>query len=149
MRHAHAGDRDDWDGPDRLRPLTEKGWRQARALVGTLSTRPVERILSSPYVRCTQTVEPLAAVRGIPLEPDEDLAEGRGADALGLVHRLAGASVVLCTHGDIVLDVLEGLAASGLAVADDPALGKGSTWVLDWVEGRCVRGLYVPPPRSG
>jgi broad specificity phosphatase PhoE len=31
----------------------------------------ITRILSSPAVRCLQTVEPLAQRRGLPIEPDE------------------------------------------------------------------------------
>ena len=60
VRHAKAGDRSSWPGADRDRPLSGKGRRQAEALVDTLSDWKPVRILSSPFARCVQTVEPLA-----------------------------------------------------------------------------------------
>ena len=81
LRHASAGDRFHWDGEDHLRPLDEKGWRQAAELVDTLVPLGVLRIVSSPYTRCVQTVEPLAAALGLEVEQDERLAEGTGGAA--------------------------------------------------------------------
>ena len=66
VRHARAGKRGEWEGDDRLRPLDERGVRQAQGLVEQLSGRELRRILSSPYVRCVQSVEPLAEARGLP-----------------------------------------------------------------------------------
>jgi len=60
VRHADAGDKQSWEGPDALRPLSPAGHRQAEGLVIRMEDYPVERILCSPTVRCLQTVEPLA-----------------------------------------------------------------------------------------
>ena len=60
VRHAKAGQRDRWDGPDHLRPLTRAGRAQAQALAAWLANEPISRLLSSPYVRCIQTLEPLS-----------------------------------------------------------------------------------------
>jgi 8-oxo-dGTP diphosphatase len=65
VRHAWAGDRTEWKGDDRLRPLDERGLRQAQDLVAALERFTIDVILTSPYARCVQTVEPLAAVRGL------------------------------------------------------------------------------------
>src|SRR5262249_41211048 len=59
LRHAWAGHRKDWDGDDVQRPLDERGWQQAKELRKELRRRGVTRAVSSPYVRCTQTLEPL------------------------------------------------------------------------------------------
>jgi 8-oxo-(d)GTP phosphatase len=100
VRHASAGDRGKWLGDDRLRPLDEKGRRQAAELVTTLEPYAVERILSSPFVRCVQTVEPLAAARGLDVETTDVLADGAGSDGVRrLLGELAGSPVVLCGHG--------------------------------------------------
>ena len=56
VRHAKAGSRKDWSGDDRLRPLSKAGHRQAEALVPLLVGYPITRVLSSPFVRCVQTV---------------------------------------------------------------------------------------------
>ncbi len=103
LRHARAGERGEWDGDDRLRPLDERGRRQAEELVELLRPVGIRRIVSSPYVRCVETVEPLAAALDLPLELDARLAEGSGAAAAPL---LSEDGVVACTHGDVVLDLL-------------------------------------------
>ena len=64
LRHASAGHRERWEGDDRLRPLDKKGRRQADALCAILRERGISRVLSSPYVRCTQTVAPLGLLTG-------------------------------------------------------------------------------------
>jgi phosphohistidine phosphatase SixA len=118
VRHASAGDRRDWDGDDRLRPLDGRGRRQAAELVELLRPFAVRRVVSSPYVRCVETVEPLAAALGLPVERDERLAEGAGRAALGLVRE---AGTVSCTHGDVVEDIIGHGLKKGAAVA----LGDG------------------------
>ena len=106
IRHGHAGNRKDWRGEDRLRPLTPKGYRQALALVKRVQPWPPARILSSPYVRCVQTVQPLGDELGLKVEEVEELAEGAGPAAVALVRRFRDRPVALCTHGDIVPEVL-------------------------------------------
>ena len=128
VRHASAGDRDLWTVEDRLRPLDARGRRQAAALVDLLRPLGVRRVLSSPYVRCVETVEPLAAALELPVEHDDRLAEGAGHAALELVRE---AGVVCCTHGDIVEAVL------------GRGLKKGAAVVLSG--GDVVR--EIPPPK--
>jgi 8-oxo-dGTP diphosphatase len=119
VRHARAGRRAEWDGDDRLRPLDERGRRQAEGLVAQLAGREFRRILSSPYVRCVETVLPLAEARGLSVEPDDALAEGAGSHAaLGLLRRV-GEPLVACVHGDLVEDLL------------GEKMKKGATAVLD------------------
>src|SRR5207302_6791016 len=111
VRHARAGSRKHWDGPDIERPLSKKGWRQAEGLVDMLTRYPVARIMSSPYVRCVQTVEPVAEKLKLDIERQPELAEGAPVDqALALVRGAGGTTVVLCTHGDIVPAILEAVA---------------------------------------
>ena len=116
LRHAAAGDREDWDGDDFHRPLDAKGRRQAAELVELLRPFGVRRVVSSPYVRCVQTVEPLAAALGLRLEQDDRLAEGEGAAAADLLRE---DGVVCCSHGDIA----EALVGRGLK--------KGAAVVLE------------------
>jgi broad specificity phosphatase PhoE len=83
VRHAHAGDKRAWTGPDRLRPLSAPGRREAHGVLVQLRDYPITRILSRPAVRCLQTVEPLARRRGLPVEAAEVL--GVDADPATLV----------------------------------------------------------------
>ena len=135
VRHARAGHRETWQGEDdSLRPLDERGRRQADALVAQLAERDFARILTSPFTRCVQTVEPLAEARGLPVEGVDSLAEGAGkAAALDLFGSL-DAPAVACVHGDLV-EVLVGESAK-----------KGATLVLD-VSGETVEVLErLDPP---
>jgi phosphohistidine phosphatase SixA len=118
IRHALAGDPEAWQGDDRVRPLDERGRRQAGALVDALAEFPLERIISSSYVRCVQTVEPLAEVRGLEIELDGQLEAERLEEVPEVLERLRGESVAVCTHGD-------------LPWLGDRKFEKGSTWVLD------------------
>lgn len=148
LRHAKAGKRTEWDPPDHLRPLSDKGRVQADALVEALARYPVTRILSSPYVRCVQSVEPLAHARGLPVEVAAELAEGTGSKpTLELMRRLAATTAVLCTHGDVMVDVLEALEDdTGLVLPDEYPCGKGGTWVFEG-DGFPFRSAhYLPPP---
>ena len=138
VRHAKAGNSDKWAPPDDLRPLTARGEAQAQNLVNLLADFEIVRVLSSPYLRCTQTVAPLAAALGLAVEPSDDLAEGQGPSGLVLARSLVGAAghTVLCTHGDVVEEVLD-----ELGVDRDGYTRKGATWVLDQEGGR-----HLPPP---
>jgi 8-oxo-dGTP diphosphatase len=135
IRHGRAGKRSEWEGDDRLRPLDAKGRRQAEGLVQMLADYPVDRVLSSPYLRCTETVRPLAEARGLELEEVDELAEGSTRDGvLGLLGSIEAESVVLCTHGDVV-DELVG-----------EELPKGSAEVLELGDGRLGRRRYLGRP---
>ena len=142
VRHASAGRRESWLGDDRLRPLDERGRRQADELVAQLSGFPVERVLSSPYVRCVQTVEPLARAHGLTVEETEALAEEHGEEAVALLRSLAGTAALLCTHGDVVPEVLDAfLPGDGHETSK-----KGSTWVLDLAGPGDGHHEHLQPP---
>jgi 8-oxo-dGTP diphosphatase len=148
VRHAKAGSRRDWDGPDEGRPLSKKGRRQAEGLVDLLADRPVTSILSSPYVRCVETVQPLADKLGLPVDHVPALAEGAPtAEAVGLLRRLAGTTAVLCSHRDLIPRILDALVeADGLPLPADYPYPKASTWELEDRDGRWVGARYLPPP---
>ena len=136
VRHAKAGDRDRWTGDDRLRPLDGRGRRQADAMVAPLAGYALARLVSSPYVRCVQTLEPLSARLGMSVEPDQAIAEGASVEeARALLGRLGPGPVVLCTHGDVV----EALVGEG-----EPKK-KGSTWLLARRDGDIQPVRYWPP----
>jgi phosphohistidine phosphatase SixA len=147
VRHAKAGDREAWEGDDRLRPLTKSGRRQAEGLVEMLKGEPIDTILSSGYVRCRETVELLAEARHLPLESTPQLEEGAGGDSvLQLVKRFKGKNVVLCTHGDVVEELLEQLMARGVVSRAQASNEKGGTWVLEERGGEVTGASYRAAP---
>ena len=147
VRHAKAGDRAEWEGDDRLRPLTKSGRRQAEELAAWLKKESIDAILSSPYVRCVQTLGPLAEQRNLPVELRSDLEEGAGGESvLRIATDFRGRNVVLCTHGDVVEELLEHLVAKGLVPRARAQAEKGSTWILDEKSGRITGATYQPAP---
>src|SRR5207237_3020002 len=110
--------RDEWKGDDRQRPLTKSGMRQAEALAELLEDEPIDKVLSSPFTRCVQTVEPLATARKLPVESRKDLEEGSGGESIvRLVQEFQGRIVVACTHGDLVEALAAKLLPTGLLQA--------------------------------
>ena len=148
VRHAHAGDRHDWRDADRLRPLTEKGRRQAAGLVSLVKDERIARVLSSPYLRCIETVEPLANSRDLEVEPEASLAEGSDWHEALVLAASARVPTVLCSQGDVIGDVVAHLLVRGLIVQEDARAEKGSTWVLEFEEGH-LRGASYEPPQGG
>jgi phosphohistidine phosphatase SixA len=146
VRHAHAGSRDDWDQVDHLRPLSPRGWDRANELVDALGSVDLQRLISSPYLRCTQTFGPLAAVLDLPVEDHDALAEGASlATGMALIEELIAAdtTVALCSHGDVIPEMLSGLARRGAALDPSGACPKGSIWVLDVAEGAVTAAAYA------
>jgi 8-oxo-dGTP diphosphatase len=145
VRHADAQSRHGWPSDDRLRPLSEKGFAQARGLVDLLADRRIEVIVSSPAVRCLQTVGPLAATRGLEVIEDNALWEGM---PLAPVRRLAGDldHALLCSHGDLIPALIDQLLDEGMDAVDRDAK-KCSTWVLEREGADFTRGTYLAPPK--
>jgi broad specificity phosphatase PhoE len=148
IRHAKAGDRDTWRDDDRLRPLSGRGHRQARLLVDLLRDAKFDRVLSSPFVRCMETVVPIAGERGLPVEPVDALAEGaRLDDALTLVRKHSTSGAILCMHGDVMPMLLDHYASVGVDIDNPRQWPKGCTWVLETDNtGEVVRVRYLDPP---
>lgn len=130
VRHGHAGRRSAYKGNDRLRPLSKRGVAQAAALVPVLGGYHPRRVLSSPSVRCSDTVRPTAESLSLPVETLEDLAEGHEVETLRLVRAMADEPAVVCVHGDGASAVLEWMIASGGAPVGQPRLQKGDVWVI-------------------
>jgi 8-oxo-dGTP diphosphatase len=147
IRHAKAGDRATWTDDDLSRPLSKTGHRQAKALVRVLSNRPIKRIVSSPAVRCVDTVRPLADQRGLPIEPRDELLEGGSLSGLiGLLDELRSTASALCGHGDLIPAAVEHLEGQGMVIGSDRGWKKGSVWALEREAGLFVHATYVPPP---
>jgi len=150
VRHAKAKNRLEWDEPDELRPLTKRGRREAAALAERLGRDDVGRLVSSPYLRCVQTLEPLALGTDLVIETTGLLAEGSaGEDAASLLLSLARTSdepIVCSTHGDVVHEVVRIVAASGIALAGPRDAPVASAWVFEIDAGAFAGGRFVPPP---
>jgi phosphohistidine phosphatase len=117
VRHADAGDADEWaqtGQPDALRPLSEKGREQMRAVVdGLLKLVPKCRlIVSSPYTRAVQTAEFLRDAYECELQTASALEPAAvPPDFETWLHESGSADVVI-------------------AVGHEPNLGMLATWLM-------------------
>jgi 8-oxo-(d)GTP phosphatase len=132
-RHGSAGSRSEWQGDDAARPIDSDGVSQAANLATALSAYRPERLVSSPSLRCVQTLEPYAAevaaeIRMEPLLSEEGQDPGKTP---ALVHALPAPAAV-CSHGKVLPGLIEAL--SGKRVH----LRKGSFAVLHRAGGRVV-----------
>ena len=154
VRHAEADARSSWEGPDVLRPLSARGRRQASGLVQVLGDQfAMGRLVSSPSLRCIETLSPLAATLCLDLEVSGALAEGVDpAPAIELARSGADlpsseGTLVLCSHGDLIPEILDALrAADEVDLGPHPRCQKGSTWVLEGKRGKFTTATYIPPP---
>jgi len=148
VRHAHAGDRSRWNGDDAERPLSARGRDQADAVAQALRGAPIVRVLSSPALRCQQTVGPLAHLLGLEVEIAREFEEAaplRPARArLDKLARLDG-DVVVCGHGDLIPELLDDLRRDGVDV-DGAGCAKGSVWQVSAEDGRYRRAVYHRHP---
>lgn len=149
LRHAKARSREGWPGPDKKRPLTRPGRRQAARLVERLADLDVECILSSPFVRCVQSVAPLARERGLEIEVAPVLAEGREiAQVAAFLESLDDRATVVCGHGPEIQGLITRLRRRGAEVDGPRSTAKGAMWVLDRAGDRITAARYLADPRG-
>jgi 8-oxo-dGTP diphosphatase len=148
LRHAKAGERRIWTGDDADRPLSKKGWRQATAIAARLERHKATALYSSSYVRCVQTLEPLAARLGVDVEIDKRLTEGEPFEPVLELLADVDDGAVLCSHGDVILDVVQALRRRGMELQTPPDWRKASVWLLRRSDRRITKGKVWPPPAS-
>ncbi len=137
LRHARAGSKRDWEDDDALRPLDELGFVQAAALAPRLAAAcPIRRLVSSPALRCVQTLQPLADVVGLPIETWDALGPHAGAAGVrSTLGHPAFDDVIMCTHGEVLRPLLRtlrrrGAGRDGAHLDGRRLLAKGSAWLV-------------------
>jgi 8-oxo-(d)GTP phosphatase len=150
VRHGHAGTKRQSVGEDSLRPLNEQGFAEAQALVDLVAPYAPERIISSPFLRCVQSVSPLAEATGITVRRSPSLTPESGAAASVLALNVgtpATGAVVLCTHGEVIHYLQSRFGPDGPPNFNAEApREKGSVWILERGEHGFVGATYLAPP---
>jgi len=155
VRHASAGSRSGWVGDDHLRPLDESGYRQAEELVRLLAHFDPSEIVSADFLRCRQTVEPLAEALGLEVRETPIVSEegypGHEAEAVELLRSVGGPhhTSVVCSQGDVIPDLLARIATADAVDLPAEPSKKGSTWALTFQLDRLIGCEYFPPPAVG
>ena len=119
VRHAKAVERADWTKADLARPIAEHGREQATLLAPLLAGYGVDRLISSPAIRCVSTLQPYAAARHLEIVQVPQLTEEQGTgNAAGvaavitaLARRVAAARTptALCCHRPVLPHILAAL----------------------------------------
>jgi 8-oxo-(d)GTP phosphatase len=141
VRHGTSRPRNSWARPESDRPLVSAGRRQARGLVPLLACWRPERLVSSPWKRCVDTVEPYATAAGLAIRTKGSLSEDGARRSPGRARRHLqrlldrGRPALLCTHRPVLGEVLPVVrAASTPDTADvvpdrNPYLAPGEVLV--------------------
>lgn len=147
LRRADAEPREQWLGVEEWRGLSPLGRQQADALVTRLGGLQVHRVLSSPSLRCRQTVVPLARSLEVEVEVCPELAFGAGPDQLrSLLSDEATEGAVLCTHREVLQRLFTELSEPADSVAGAPLPVRVSTaasWTL--VDGPALASPALAP----
>jgi 8-oxo-dGTP diphosphatase len=150
VRHGSAGDPDRWEGDDRLRPLDEKGRRQAEALGRALVAFAPTRLLSADCARCLGTLAPLAVNLGLQVEPEPRVSEAGYAQSpetgVRKVNELvsAGGTTAVCSQGTVIPHLVAAISGDVGAGASKLEAKKGSVWALFFTAGSLVAADYYP-----
>jgi 8-oxo-dGTP diphosphatase len=149
VRHACAGERSEWTGPDEDRPLDDQGSADAARLSSVLAWLAPRRIVSARPLRCRQTVQPLADALGVPIETDAIFDEAADpARAMAALRGLASPDhpVVVCSQGKLIpplLELVTGRAHQYFRTA------KGTGWVVSFGADATAAVDYLDPDPDG
>jgi 8-oxo-dGTP pyrophosphatase MutT (NUDIX family) len=113
LRHAKARSREAWRADDRLRPLLKTGTAEADRLIPLLAAYDVTRVVSSPSIRCAQTVAPYADTTGWEIDTRRRLTEedfsAKGVQKVVDELLEGDQGAVICTHRPVLPVVYEAL----------------------------------------
>ena len=140
LRHARAGRKVRDRAKDFRRPLDRRG-RQVALMLPELIVSFLDptTILSSPFRRCEQTVEPLAKRLGLAVVVDDGrFTPNRSPKAVRKGFTDVGANSVVCTHGEVIAGLF-----------DEPvSCAKGAFWIVERRGDKFVPSRYVEAPKS-
>ncbi|WTX00503.1 histidine phosphatase family protein [Streptomycetaceae bacterium NBC_01309] len=154
LRHCGAVARTSQRDGDADRPLTVAGRLQAAALGDILAAFGPAAVLSSPSLRCLETVDPYCRREGVAVEVVPALSEEGHADrpdaAAELLKVLVAESapVIVCTHRPVLPPLLGSVGQAGQAGRDpNELLLPGEFLALHTAEGRVVAAdRHAPYP---
>jgi phosphohistidine phosphatase SixA/8-oxo-dGTP pyrophosphatase MutT (NUDIX family) len=143
VRHGNAGIRSKWKGPDKQRPLTERGRQQSLGIAEILARHPVTKIVSSPALRCVQSVSTIADHADAEVKTSKRLKEFTPLDKIyKFLGKLGPGSVVVCSHEGWIGPLLKDLDQQKVRLRGSRKWPRASIWVLDIVDGTVVSGFY-------
>jgi len=149
VRHGSAGSRTYANGDDLERPLDMRGREQAAQLAQHFASADVTAVWSSVATRCIETVEPLAAAHEVDVITFRELTEG--ASPIDMIEMLRShtdlkGDLVMCSHGDLIPEVINTLYREGMHVVGARGCAKASIWTLHTRGRDILRATYTAKP---
>lgn len=149
LRHTKALERGDWDEADSQRTLNELGLDQAQQLIKQLEPFAIEEIYTSDYMRCVQTVTPLAHSRGLSITQvpslNEENFEVDPSRSVTFVNALKQdeKNILICSHNPVIPTMLRGILNTKLKNKDLIKLEPGDAWIVHRIKGEIVGLDYL------
>jgi 8-oxo-dGTP pyrophosphatase MutT (NUDIX family)/phosphohistidine phosphatase SixA len=136
VRHASAGDKREWTGPDADRPLDEEGTERIRTVAALLTAYDVEAAGVADVRRCRDTLAPYARDAGLQLQTMANTTAG-AFEPQAATDEVAGLldgrrAAAWCGQREVIPDLAEALCTRFGGAAGDGAEGlrKGALAVL-------------------
>jgi 8-oxo-dGTP diphosphatase len=143
VRHGNAGVRSKWQGPDKKRPLTEKGRQQSLGVAEILARHPITEMWASPALRCRETIAPAAETLELEVGVSKALKEFTDLETIyAYLASLGPGSIVLSSHKDWIGPLLTDLYERGVRLRGTRKWPKASVWILDLLDGKVASGFY-------
>ena len=146
LRHGIAVERDEWEGLDGDRPLTEQGATRVAQVAAGLNRLDVQptHVLSSPLIRAIETakiVHRSLRVRSAMHLVDELLPDAPPHRLLSILHNLPPESCVLCIGHEPQLGMAASVLLSGRASAAFPMKKAGACLIELSIPAKPGRGV--------
>jgi 8-oxo-(d)GTP phosphatase len=142
VRHAKAKPRSSWTRAEGERTLAATGRRQALAIQRLLMAWQPDRVISSPWTRCIQTITPYVKIRKLKIKRCEAITEAshhrKPKKAAAVLEGLFDKRkpVVVCTHRPVLPTVIKEMSKhmqdsmSDRFPKSDPYLSPGEAWIM-------------------
>lgn len=147
LRHGLAGDREQWEGDDSLRPLTSKGKKKMKQIAKKLPDLipDLDAIISSPLTRALQTAEIAAEELGLDVVQDERLSPGFSSKELAdiLTGYSEAAAVMVVGHEPDFSDTISAISGGSGIIMKKGGLARVDIENPTALEGSLV--WLVPP----
>lgn len=146
IRHAKATPRNEWSGAEAKRPLLPEGKQQAKRLIRLLNAYSPKRLVTSPWTRCDQTIEPFAKANKRKIIYRSQLTELSSAlsprRTINAVEALFDStkSALICSHRPALPTITKTLASRATGETRDEILAATSLEPAEFIVLRLSMG---------
>jgi 8-oxo-dGTP pyrophosphatase MutT (NUDIX family)/phosphohistidine phosphatase SixA len=151
LRHGKAVPPASWDGPDATRPLLHRGLELSRSVAPAIAAWAPTKLISSPATRCLSTIEPVAALTGLPVKSSPGISQDAYEDGTASVRKIVKKRLekrevaVLCSHGPVLPEIIDEIAGATRTPVDAPLRRAGMLGTSEFT----VLHVSIDHPENG